>query len=229
MYARLWSRARVCVLPGCVWSGPRPEELKALNVIIRAVGEPSSNHTQITYTLTPTYNTSHPRAACMCVYGLKEEKEGLIAKERQKDKIKDMKYMCTQQLCILCCPKACVCSHACTNTREWGLWMCVCRGGKMRGAFFPLLFLPPSLLSTCQSYSLSHPSIFHFYMQLQMWRQRNIKLQKRACICKNNPARALPWPDTHILTLSLSPSHTGLLTEKQCGNTCSSLSYCVFR
>lgn len=62
------SRARESVLPGCVWSETRPEELKALNVIIRAVGEPSSNHTQITYTLTPTYNTSHQRMhACVCV------------------------------------------------------------------------------------------------------------------------------------------------------------------
>lgn len=77
---------RECVLPGCVWSGPRPEELKALNVIIRAVGGPSSNHTQITYTLTPTYNTSHPRAAHVRAYvhGLKEEKKGLMEKKRKK-------------------------------------------------------------------------------------------------------------------------------------------------
>lgn len=158
---------RECVLPGCVWSGPRPEELKALNVIIRAVGEPSSNHTQITYTLTPTYNTSHPSAECVraCVCAWLERRRGGIEKGRQNEG--QEVYM---RLCSLCCCKVCVCADkhvvAVRATRER---VCVCVSPRKRGGcFFSPLFLPPSLLSTRQSYSISHPSIFHFYMQLQM-------------------------------------------------------------
>lgn len=64
-----------CVPPGCVWSRPRPEELKALNVIIRAVDKPSSNHTQITFTLMPTY-TSHSRVVCVCVKEREKSTDG---------------------------------------------------------------------------------------------------------------------------------------------------------
>lgn len=129
---------RECVLPGCVWSEPRPEELKALNVIIRAVGEPSSNHTQITYTLTPTYNTSHPRAARVRAYvhGLKEEKKGLMGKERKKWK--------TGRLCASSDYASCVAvKRVCTDKRaatvratHEQMCVCVCHRGKEKGVFF---------------------------------------------------------------------------------------------
>lgn len=157
----------MCALPGCVWSGPRPEELKALNVIIRAVGEPSSNHTQITYTLTPTYNTSHPRAARVRVYvhGLKEEKKGLM--ERKNERQEGYVHPAIMHPVLL--------RSVCAQTSVWpqceqhvNKCVCVCVTEEKRRVFFSPLFLPPSPLSTCQSYSISHPSIFHFYMQLQM-------------------------------------------------------------
>lgn len=143
MYAWLWCRESV--LPGCVWSGPRPEELKALNVIIRAVGEPSSNHTQITYTLTPTYNTSHPRVVCMYVCVFVYKRRGCW---RGRKKTKDKKYMCMQQVCILCYSKKCVHRQACGFVwvvSEWKLWMCVLRR-KEEGVFFlSSFFLPLSM------------------------------------------------------------------------------------
>lgn len=157
MYAWLWGRETV--LPSCVWSRPRPEELKALNVIIRVVGEPSSNHTQITYTLTPTYNTSHSRVVCVCV---SKKKKADWDWERER-KMKYKKYM--QHVCILCYCEKCSDKHV---VSEWRLGMRVLE----KRVYFSLLFLPPSLHVSL----LSHPSIFHFYMQLQMWRQWNIKL-----------------------------------------------------
>lgn len=136
MYAWLWGRETV--LPGCVWSRPRPEELKALNVIIRVVGEPSSNHTQITYTLTPTYNTSHSRVVCVCVS--KKKKADWDWERERKTKYK--KYM--QHVCILCYCEKCVLRQAC------GEWMKVrdaCAGEA--GVFFSTL---SSSLSSCQSF-----------------------------------------------------------------------------
>ncbi|TNN70555.1 hypothetical protein EYF80_019290 [Liparis tanakae] len=75
----------------------RPEELKALNVIIRAVGEPSSNHTQITYTLTPTYNTSHPRVLMPIKSERKREREGcggLEDEEGRVQRLDDLRSRC---------------------------------------------------------------------------------------------------------------------------------------
>lgn len=164
------------VLPGCIWSRPRPEELKELNVIIRAVGEPSSNHTQITYTLTPTYNTSHS-GVCVCVSALKK---GGSTDWRNERKMKDKKHMSMQKVCILCQCKKCAlrqaCGHSVSIGNEWRQEMCVL---EKRVYFFSLFFLPPSLHVSL----ISPPSIFHFYMQLQMWRQWNIKLLKWACFC----------------------------------------------
>lgn len=172
------------------------------------------------------------RHVCVCVW-LKGRKGGVNWEGETKWKTRSM---CASSSCASCLPQSVYAQPGVRSRcerRGSESCRCVCRRGKEEGAFFLLLFLPPSLLSTCQSYSISHPSIFHFNMQLQMWRQSNIKLQKRACICKNNPACALPWPDTHVLTLSLSqfwpPPSSSLLTGEQCGNTCSSLSYCVFK
>ena len=70
-----------------------------------------------------------------------------------------------------------------------------------RRVYFSLLFLPPSLHVSL----ISHPSIFHFYMQLQMWRQWNIKLQKWACFCtlalSKTTQPLLSSDPTHFLTL----------------------------
>lgn len=158
MYAWLWGRETV--LPGCVWSRPRPEELKALNVIIRVVGEPSSNHTQITYTLTPTYNTSHSRVVCVCVSKKKRQTEI----ERGKEK-RNIRSICSTYASSVTVKSVCSDKHV---VSEWRLGMRVLE----KRVYFSLLFLPPSLHVSL----LSHPSIFHFYMQLQMWRQWNIKL-----------------------------------------------------
>lgn len=153
-----------CVLPGCVWSRPKPEELKALNVIIRAVGEPSSNHTQITYTLTPTHNTSHSRLVCELWWSERKNKKKRQEVHVHAARMHSMlvwKSMCTDNLC----------GHSAGTGREERL-RCV-----EKRVYFSLLFLPPSLSL------ISHPSIFHFYMQLQMWREWNIKLPKWAFFC----------------------------------------------
>lgn len=152
MYAQLWGRESVCVLPGCVWSGPRPEELKALNVIIRAVGEPSSNHTQITYTLTPTYNTSHPRAVCMrvCVW-LKGRKGGVDWEVETKWKTRSI---CASRSCASCCHKASVCSQACANAARgaWAKAVDVCVAEEKRRVLFS-----SSFSSSLSSFYLSVP------------------------------------------------------------------------
>jgi len=142
MYA--WLRGRENVLPGCVWSGPSPEELKALNVIIRAVGEPSSNHTQITYTLTPTYNTSHHRVVCVCV---KKKKRKTDWEGERKPTTRSISACSKYASCVTV--KVCVRRQACGHSvsSEWVKAIDVCAGEK--GVFFSPL---SSSLSPCQSY-----------------------------------------------------------------------------
>lgn len=58
--------------------------------------------------------------------------------------MKDKKYMCIQQLCILCCRKAHVSSQACANAASVSESCgCVCRRGKEEGAFFLFSFFVP--------------------------------------------------------------------------------------
>lgn len=112
-----------------------------------------------------------------------------------------------QQVCILCYRKERVHRQACGHSvsSDWVKAVSVCAAEERGGCIFSLPFLPPLLHVS----PISHPSIFHFYMQLQMWRQWNIKLQKWACIytlaiSKTTQPSALAWPVTHFLTLCLS-------------------------
>lgn len=130
---------------------------------------------QLTTPVTPEW------CVCVCVF----EKKGDWLRGRRKTK--DKKYMCMRQVCILCYrkkkKKKCVCvrRRACGHSvsSEWVKAVNVCAVERRGGCIFSLLFLPPSLHVSL----ISHPSIFHFYMLLQMWRQWNIKLQKWACFC----------------------------------------------
>lgn len=146
MYA--WLRGRESVLPGCVWSGPRPEELKALNVIIRAVGEPSSNHTQITYTLTPTYNTSHPRVVCVYVCLSKKKKRGGETdwEEERKRKTRSI-CACSKYASCVTVKSVCADKHVVIVwvVSEWRLWICVLWRGEEGVFFLSSFFLPLSM------------------------------------------------------------------------------------
>lgn len=85
--------------------------------------------------------------------------------------MKDKNYMSMQQVCILSYPKQCVHRQACGHSVRLGcqsvcVRVCVYVMEKREGwiFFLPSLFLPRSRYVS----SISHPSIFHFYMQLQM-------------------------------------------------------------
>lgn len=133
---------------------------------------------------------------CVCVYVWLYGRKGEIDWEGET------KWK-TKSICASYVDAKRVCANAARGVGPKAVDVCVAE--EKRRVLFPSS-LSSSLPSTCQSYSISHPSIFHFYMQLQMWKQRNIKLQKRACICKNNPAWGSPltWHTlSHTFTVTV--------------------------
>lgn len=86
-----------------------------------------------------------------------------------------------------------------------------------RGCIFSLLFFPPFLHISL----ISHPSIFHFYTQLQMWREWNIKLPKWACFCTlatSKTTKPLLFPDpkhTHAHIHIHTYSHFLMMCENE--------------
>lgn len=87
---------------------------------------------------------------CVCTSLSHRKKKGGL---KRREKTEDKKYMCMQQVCILCYRKECVhrqaCGHSVSTASEWKLRMCAL-WRKEEGVFFssPL----SSSLSPCQSY-----------------------------------------------------------------------------
>lgn len=166
--------------------GCEAERLCCLVVFGAGPGQRSSKHWMSSSELSESQAVITPRSPthsrqlttpvtpeCVCVCVCLKKKGGVDWEGETKWK--------TRSICGYSKYASCVSKRVCAQTSMWPqceqkLWMCVAE--KKGGCFFSPL---SSSLSPCQSYSISHPSIFHFYMQLQMWRQWNIKLQKLAC------------------------------------------------
>lgn len=117
---------------------------------------------------------------CVCTYGFVTQRKREDWKGERKLKTRSIRA-CSKYASCVTAKSECTDKHAVIVWVQWVSESCECvrRGEKRRVYFFSPLFLPPSLHVS----PVSHPSIFHFYTQLQMWRQWNIKLQKWACIC----------------------------------------------
>lgn len=132
-------------------------------------------------------------SVCVCMYGFMEEKERSIEKERQNGRQKVYAHpMLTQSACAL------------TLRVAWDrkLWMCV-SPRKRGGCFFPLLFLPPSLLLV--SPTVYPTPLFSIFTCSSRCESSEILNYRNALVsAKTTQLEALLWPDTHFLTLSLS-------------------------